>query len=98
MAKSMGSDAKSNSRRCLTFAKVTAPSAPRTPLPTKLAVAEKHMACRPQCVDYTVRRRLRAAGLCQGARTDSQLPAHLSRRCRSAVPDVEKIVICGRGH
>src|ERR1700685_290930 len=42
MAKSRGSAAKSSSRRCLTRVRVTAPTAPRTPLPTKLAVAEKH--------------------------------------------------------
>src|SRR5580692_7844061 len=44
MAKSVGSDAKSNSRLCFTFVKVTTPTAPRTPLPTKFAVAEKHTA------------------------------------------------------
>src|ERR1700683_211295 len=42
MAKSRGSAAKSSSRRCLTRVRVTAPTAPRTPLPTKFAVAEKH--------------------------------------------------------
>src|ERR1700723_188665 len=42
MAKSVGSAAKSSSRRCFTFVNVTTPTAPRTPLPTKFAVAEKH--------------------------------------------------------
>src|SRR5208337_4444687 len=40
----MGSDAKSSSRLCFTFVRVTTPTAPRTPLPTKFAVAEKHTA------------------------------------------------------
>src|ERR1700683_98226 len=44
MAKSAGSDAKSSSRRCFTLVRVTTPMAPRAPLPTKFAVAEKHMA------------------------------------------------------
>jgi hypothetical protein len=39
----MGSAAKSNSRLCFTFFKVTTPTPPRTVLPTKFAVAEKHM-------------------------------------------------------
>src|SRR5580692_1653048 len=42
MAKRIGSAAKSSSRRCFTFVNVTTPTAPRTPLPTKFAVAEKH--------------------------------------------------------
>src|SRR5215475_6506284 len=44
MAKSVGSVAKSSSRRCFTLVRVATPPAPRTPLPTKFAVAEKHMA------------------------------------------------------
>src|ERR1700722_1044021 len=44
MANSNGSDAKSNSRRCFTFVNVTTPTAPRAVLPTKFAVAEKHMS------------------------------------------------------
>src|SRR5579863_1522626 len=43
MANSAGSAAKSSSRRCFTLVKVTTPTAPRTPLPTKFAVAEKHI-------------------------------------------------------
>src|SRR5271170_4958384 len=43
MANSKGSDAKSNSRRCFTFVNVTTPTAPKAVLPTKFAVAEKHM-------------------------------------------------------
>ena len=41
--KSMGSDANNSSRLCFTFVKVTTPSVPRIPLPTKFAVAEKHI-------------------------------------------------------
>src|SRR5580692_4260086 len=44
MANRIGSAAKSSSRRCLTFVNVTTPTAPRAVLPTKFAVAEKHMA------------------------------------------------------
>src|SRR5580698_10424276 len=44
MANNTGRDAKSSSRRCFTLVKVTTPMAPRTPLPTKFAVAEKHIA------------------------------------------------------
>src|SRR4029077_9649373 len=47
MAKSVGRAAKSSSRRCLTLVRVTTPTAPRTPLPTKFAVAEKHMGVAP---------------------------------------------------
>src|SRR5580693_1276263 len=43
MANSKGSDAKSNSRRCFTLVNVTTPTAPNAVLPTKFAVAEKHM-------------------------------------------------------
>src|ERR1700728_795123 len=39
----MGNVAKSTSRRCFTLVKVTTPTAPSTPLPTKFAVAEKHI-------------------------------------------------------
>jgi hypothetical protein len=42
IANNVGSEAKSSSRRCLTFVRVTAPIVPRTPLTTKLAAAEKH--------------------------------------------------------
>src|SRR5271165_5369755 len=52
----MGSAAKSNSRRCFTFVNVTTPTAPRTPLPTKFAVAEKHMGRFLRCEDYTYHR------------------------------------------
>src|SRR5580698_3352747 len=44
MANNAGREAKRISRRCLTLVKVTTPTVPRTPLPTKFAVAEKHMA------------------------------------------------------
>src|SRR5271166_2332284 len=53
MANSVGSAAKSSSRLCFTLVNVTTPTAPRTPLPTKFAVAEKHMACRLPCENYT---------------------------------------------
>src|SRR5271156_4114676 len=43
MANRMGRAAKTSSRRCFTRVNVTTPTAPRTPLPTKFAVAEKHM-------------------------------------------------------
>jgi hypothetical protein len=43
LAKSVGSEAKRSSRRCLTLVRVTTPTAARTPLPTKFAVAEKHI-------------------------------------------------------
>jgi hypothetical protein len=56
MAKSTGNDANSSSRLCFTFVKVTAPTTPRTPLPTKFAVAEKHMADFLRCEDYTEHR------------------------------------------
>jgi hypothetical protein len=36
--------AKSSLRRCFILVKVTTPTAPRSPLPTKFAVAEKHIA------------------------------------------------------
>jgi hypothetical protein len=49
----VGSDAKSNSRRCFTFVNVTTPMVPSTPLPTKFAVAEKHMARPPPFEDYS---------------------------------------------
>jgi hypothetical protein len=38
----VGNAAKSSSRLCFTFVNVTTPTAPRIPLPTKFAVAEKH--------------------------------------------------------
>src|ERR1700691_436403 len=43
IANNKGSEAKSNSRRCFTFVNVTTPTAPNAVLPTKFAVAEKHM-------------------------------------------------------
>jgi hypothetical protein len=43
MANNKGKEAKSSSRRCFTLVRVTTPTAPRTPLPTKFAVAEKHI-------------------------------------------------------
>src|ERR1700685_4189676 len=43
MANRMGRAAKRISRRCFTRVNVTTPTAPRTPLPTKFAVAEKHI-------------------------------------------------------
>jgi hypothetical protein len=52
-ANSVGSDAKSNSRRCFTFVNVTTPMVPSTPLPTKFAVAEKHMARPLPFEDYS---------------------------------------------
>src|SRR5579863_7768971 len=57
MANSVGSVAKSTSRLCFTFVNVTTPTAPRTPLPTKFAVAEKHMARLLVCENYTCRHR-----------------------------------------
>src|ERR1700722_10988696 len=42
-AKSGGRAAKSHSRRCLTLVNVSTPIVPKTPLPTKLATAEKHI-------------------------------------------------------
>src|ERR1700758_4453024 len=57
MAKRIGSAAKSSSRRCFTFVKVTTPIVPRTPLPTKLAAAEKHMGRSLRCEDCTQRRK-----------------------------------------
>src|ERR1700758_1291487 len=56
MANSTGSDAKRSSRLCFTFVKVTTPTAPRTPLPTKFAVAEKHTARFLRCENYTYHR------------------------------------------
>src|ERR1700686_4426731 len=53
MANSVGSEAKRTSRLCFTFVKVTTPTAPKTPLPTKFAVAEKHTACYLRRQDYT---------------------------------------------
>src|SRR5450432_49779 len=53
MANSTGSAANRSSRRCFTFVKVTTPTAPRTPLSTKFAVAEKHTADFLRCEDYT---------------------------------------------
>src|SRR5579872_2145237 len=50
----MGRAAKSNSRLCFTLVRVTAPTTPRTPLPTKLAVAEKHMGCDLRCEDTDI--------------------------------------------
>jgi hypothetical protein len=38
---------------CFTFVKVMAPTVPRTPLPTKFAVAEKHTGGFFRCEDYT---------------------------------------------
>src|ERR1700733_7422437 len=57
MAKSIGSAAKSSSRRCFTFVNVTTPTAPRTPLPTKFAVAEKHKGRLLHWEDYICWRR-----------------------------------------
>jgi hypothetical protein len=42
MPNSVGNAAKSSSRLCFTFVKVATPIAANAPLPTKLAVAEKH--------------------------------------------------------
>src|ERR1700723_4507511 len=53
MANRVGSDAKSNSRLCFTIVKVTTPIAPRTVLPTKFAVAEKHMGGVLPCKNYS---------------------------------------------
>src|SRR5580700_10929588 len=54
MANSSGSDAKSNSRRCFTLVSVTTPTVPSTPLPTKFAVAEKHMDSFLPCEPYNL--------------------------------------------
>src|SRR5262249_30022454 len=59
MANSVGSAAKSSSRRCFTLVRVATPPAPRTPLPTKFAVAEKHMAGLLPC-KHTITHGLRA--------------------------------------
>src|SRR5579864_3259068 len=48
MANSVGKAAKRSSRRCFTCVKVIAPTVPRTALPTKLTVAEKHMEILPK--------------------------------------------------
>src|SRR5271168_5598200 len=53
MAKSTGREAKSSSRRCWTRVSVTTPTEVRTPLPTKFAVAEKHMGRFLSCESYT---------------------------------------------
>ena len=53
MANSKGNAAKSNSRRCFTFFKVTTPTPPRVALPTKFAAAEKHMTGLLRGEDYT---------------------------------------------
>ena len=42
MANNVGREANSISRLCFTLVKVMTPMAPRTPLPTKFAAAEKH--------------------------------------------------------
>src|ERR1700728_3589294 len=44
MANNTGRAAKRTSRRCFTLVRVTTPTTPRTPLPTKFAAAEKHIA------------------------------------------------------
>ena len=49
MANSVGSAANSNSRRCVTLVNVRTPTAPNNPLPTKLAVAEKHTTPHLKC-------------------------------------------------
>src|ERR1700722_19455630 len=55
MANSVGSAANSSSRRCFTLVKVTTPIPARAVLPTKFAVAEKHMGNLPS-ENYTHRR------------------------------------------
>src|SRR5580692_7754317 len=65
MANNTGREAKRISRRCLTRVKVTTPTAPRTPLPTKFAVAEKHMERFLSCEDYTGCRNLVIQISCQ---------------------------------
>src|ERR1700721_1712388 len=57
MANSVGSAAKRISRLCFTFVNVTIPMAPRAPLPTKFAVAEKHTARAPPDEDYSYHRK-----------------------------------------
>src|ERR1700733_15609827 len=59
MANSVGSAANSTSRRCFTLVKVTTPIPAKAELPTKFAVAEKHMLGLP-CENYTHRRRNQA--------------------------------------
>src|ERR1700751_5017839 len=56
----MGNVAKSSSRRCFTLVKVTTPTAPRTPLPTKFAVAEKHTARFLRREDYIYHRKMQS--------------------------------------
>src|ERR1700733_2945875 len=51
MANSVGSAANSTSRRCFTLVKVTTPIPAKAVLPTKFAVAEKHMLGLP-CENY----------------------------------------------
>src|SRR5580700_9280084 len=81
MANSTGKEAKRISRRCLTRVKVTTPTAPRTPLPTKFAVAEKHMGRFLSCEDYTGRRNLvilRQRSPRRKPRTPNEGPVHLA--------------------
>src|ERR1700733_15316530 len=51
MANSVGSAANSTSRRCFPLVKVTTPIPAKAVLPTKFAVAEKHMLGLP-CENY----------------------------------------------
>src|SRR5271154_7142394 len=77
----MGSAAKSSSRRCFTFDKVTTPTAPRTPLPTKFAVAEKHMAHLLPCEDCTYSSQ---STISRGNhQTHEDIHRHFSRRLRA---------------
>src|ERR1700674_3273539 len=71
MAKSIGSAAKSSSRRCFTFVNVTTPTAPRTPLPTKFAVAEKHKGCLLRWKHYICWRRRQNISTVLGTESDS---------------------------
>src|ERR1700746_2125854 len=59
----MGSAAKSSSRLCFTLVNVATPAAPRTALPTKFAVAEKHMAGLLRCEHYTTTSQRKTASL-----------------------------------
>src|SRR5271154_1735695 len=81
MANKTGREAKRISRRCLTRVRVTTPTAPRTPLPTKFAVAEKHIDRFLSCEEYTGRRNLvilRQRSPRRKPRTPNEGPVHVA--------------------
>jgi hypothetical protein len=76
-AKSVGSDAKRNSRPCLTRVSVNTPIVASTPLPTKLAVAENHMSyLEPACPS------LRRGAACGFSQKRAPAVMSLNIRCR----------------